>query len=230
MTVIVTGASRGIGKELLNFFLDKKAIRVIGISSHCEKLKALQRKRRNFFCVHADFSSDQGIRETVDNIRAITGEVSILVNNAGLLVNKPFANISASELEASYRVNVLAPFVLTQKLLPLMGRKERAHVVNIGSMGGFQGSVKFAGLSAYSSSKGALSVLSECLADELKNKNISVNCLCLGAVNTEMLRSAFPGYAAPTSAKEMAAFIGNFALTGHRNFNGKVLPVSVSTP
>jgi 3-oxoacyl-[acyl-carrier protein] reductase len=230
MTVVVTGASRGIGRELLNFLLDKKGIRVIGLSSHPEKLRALQRRRRNFSAVLADFSTDESIRDTVDNIRAITGEVTVLINNAGLLVNKSFASISSSELEASYRINVLAPFMLTQKLLPLMGRKERAHIVNIGSMGGFQGSVKFAGLSAYSSSKGALSVLTECLAEELKNKNVAANCLCLGAVNTEMLKAAFPGYHAPVSPKEMASFVGNFALTGHHHFNGKILPVSVSTP
>ncbi len=92
------------------------------------------------------------------------------------------------------------------------------------------GSVKFAGLSAYSSSKGALSVLTECLAEELKDTNIKANCLCLGSVNTEMLQQAFPGYEAPLNPKQMADYIGNFALTGHTFFNGKVLPVSVSTP
>lgn len=230
MTVIVTGASRGIGRELVSFFSEKEGMRVIALSAHPEKLRLLQKKRKNLFCVAADLSSGQSIQRMADNIRAITNEVSILINNAGHLVNKPFHKITATELEQSYRINVMAPFLLAQQLAPLMGKKKRAHIVNIGSMGGFQGSVKFPGLSAYSSSKGALSVLTECLAEELKDRNISANCLCLGAVNTEMLRAAFPGYKAPTTAKQMASFIGNFALTGHSNFNGKVLPVSLSTP
>jgi len=229
MTVVISGASRGIGRELINFFLVKKGVKVIALSSHPEKLRSLER-RKNFYAIRADFTVEDSIYEVTEIIRTISGSIDILVNNAGVLVNKPFAKITSKELELVYRVNVFAPFVLSQQLLPLMGKKEKAHIVNISSMGGFQGSAKFAGLSAYSSSKGALSVLSECMAEELKDKNISVNCLCLGAVNTEMLQKAFPGYKAKTSAKEMAAFIGNFALSGHTSFNGKVLPVSVSTP
>jgi NAD(P)-dependent dehydrogenase (short-subunit alcohol dehydrogenase family) len=97
-------------------------------------------------------------------------------------------------------------------------------------MGGVQGSAKFAGLSAYSSSKAALCTLTECLAEELKLENISVNCLALGAVQTEMLSKAFPGYRAPLSASEMAEFIVQFARSGHYYFNGKILPVSSTTP
>lgn len=229
MTVVISGASRGIGRELINFFLEKKGVKVIALSSHPEKFRALER-RKNFYAIRADFTVEDSIYEVTEIIRTISGSIDILVNNAGVLVNKPFAKITSKELELVYRVNVFAPFVLSQQLLPLMGKKEKAHIVNISSMGGFQGSAKFAGLSAYSSSKGALSILSECMAEELKDKNIAVNCLCLGAVNTEMLQKAFPGYKAKTSAKEMAAFIGNFALSGHTSFNGKVLPVSVSTP
>jgi NAD(P)-dependent dehydrogenase (short-subunit alcohol dehydrogenase family) len=111
-----------------------------------------------------------------------------------------------------------------------MGKKNKAHIVNISSMGGFQGTSKFPGLSAYSSSKAALSGLTECLAEELKDKNIAVNCLAIGAVQTEMLAKAFPGYKAPLSAKQMAEFICNFSLTGHLYFNGKIIPVSSTTP
>jgi 3-oxoacyl-[acyl-carrier protein] reductase len=146
------------------------------------------------------------------------------------LVSKPFADISVNDFESTYRVNVEAPFFFTQQLVLAMGITKTAHIVNISSIGGFIGSAKFAGLSAYSSSKGALSVLTECLAEELKDKNIRANCLCLGTVNTEMLKQAFPGYEAPLNPKQMADYIGNFALTGHTYFNGKVLPVSISTP
>jgi 3-oxoacyl-[acyl-carrier protein] reductase len=229
MTIVITGGSRGIGRELINFFLQIKGAKVIVLSSSPEKLSDLE-KKKNLHIVQVDFAIEDNIYEATEIIRTITKEVTILINNAGILVNKPFQKITSKELENTYRVNVCSPFILTQQLVPLMGKKERSHVVNISSMGGFQGSAKFAGLSAYSSSKGALSVLSECLAEELKDKNIAVNCLCLGAVNTEMLKKAFPGYKANTSAKQMADFIGDFALKGHQSFNGKVLPVSNSTP
>jgi NAD(P)-dependent dehydrogenase (short-subunit alcohol dehydrogenase family) len=226
MTIVLTGASRGIGRELINFFLQKEDVKLIVLSSHPEKLSRL----KNVSVIEADLSDEASIEEAAEEIRKVTKHVDVLINNAAILVNKPFEKITCAELDEVYRVNVFAPFLLTQNLIPVMGKKSRGHVVNISSMGGFMGSSKFAGLSAYSSSKGALSILSECLAEELKEKNISVNCLCLGSVSTEMLKQAFPGYKASTSAKEMAAFIGDFAANGQKNFNGKVLPVSVSTP
>ena len=97
-------------------------------------------------------------------------------------------------------------------------------------MGGIQGSSKFAGLAAYSSSKGAIITLSELLAEEYKEQGISFNVLALGSVNTEMLQEAFPGYEAPLSAGEMANYIFDFTLTGNKFYNGKVLSVASSTP
>lgn len=97
-------------------------------------------------------------------------------------------------------------------------------------MGGIQGSMKFAGLAAYSSSKGALITLTELLAEEYKENGPAFNVLALGAVQTEMLEEAFPGYRAPLSAIEMAEYIRNFSLTGSKYYNGKILQVSNSTP
>jgi NAD(P)-dependent dehydrogenase (short-subunit alcohol dehydrogenase family) len=225
MTVVITGASRGIGKELINFFLENKAD-VIAVTSNPSSIKA----QTNLQVIAADFNTIDDVFKAAEKIKTLTKEVSILINNAATLVNKPFADISVNDFESTYRVNVEAPFFFTQQLINIMGLTKMAHIVNISSMGGFMGSAKFAGLSAYSSSKGALSVLTECLAEELKNKNIRANCLCLGAVNTEMLKQAFPGYDAPLNPKQMADYISNFALTGHTYFNGKVLPISVSTP
>ncbi len=225
MTVVITGASRGIGKELINYFLENK-VDVIAVTSNPDSIKA----QTNLQVIAADFDNIDTVFSAAEKIKNLTKEVSILINNAATLVNKPFNNISVKDFESTYRVNVEAPFFFTQQLAPVMGLTKMAHIVNISSIGGFIGSAKFAGLSAYSSSKGALSVLTECLAEELKDKNIRANCLCLGAVNTEMLKQAFPGYEAPLNPKQMADYIGNFALTGHTYFNGKVLPISVSTP
>jgi NAD(P)-dependent dehydrogenase (short-subunit alcohol dehydrogenase family) len=151
-----------------------------------------------------------------------------LINNAGTLVYKNIGELSADELDLMYRINLKAPFLLIQALLPLMSKG--SHIVNIGSMGGIQGSVKFPGLSGYSATKGALSILTEALAEELKDSGISINCLAPGSVQTEMLAQAFPGFKASLEPREMAQFIRDFALHSGKFFNGKVLPVSTSTP
>jgi NAD(P)-dependent dehydrogenase (short-subunit alcohol dehydrogenase family) len=226
MTVVITGVSRGIGKELINFFLDNK-VNVIAVTSNPEKIG---QARANLQIIEADFTKTEAILKAARQIKESTKEVNILINNAATLVSKPFMEITPTDFQKTYCVNVEAPFFLTQQLVDIMGLTKPAHIVNISSMGGFQGSAKFAGLSAYSSSKGALSILTECLAEELKEKNIRANCLCLGAVTTEMLKQAFPDYEAPLNPVQMAQYIGNFALHAHMYFNGKVLPVSISTP
>jgi NAD(P)-dependent dehydrogenase (short-subunit alcohol dehydrogenase family) len=124
--------------------------------------------------------------------------------------------------------NVMSHFKMIQATLAFM--QSGSHIVNIGSMGGFQGSVKFPGLAAYSSSKAALHTLSECLAFELADTGIKINCLALGSAQTEMLEAAFPGYQSPVMAFEMGKYVADFARTGHKFFNGKVLPVAVTTP
>ena len=132
------------------------------------------------------------------------------------------------DFENIYKVNVFGVANLTRICLPYL--QKGSHVVTISSMGGVQGSLKFAGLAAYSSSKGAVITLSELLAEEYKERGISFNVLALGSVQTEMLAEAFPGYQAPISAGEMANYIYDFTLTGNKYFNGKVLQVSSTNP
>jgi NAD(P)-dependent dehydrogenase (short-subunit alcohol dehydrogenase family) len=156
--------------------------------------------------------------------------VDVLLNNAGMLLNKPFRELTANDWERTFATNVFGVVELVRMLLPYLEKSKYAHIVNIGSMGGFQGSSKFPGLAAYSASKAAVANLTECLAEELKPQNIAVNCLAFGAVQTEMLEAAFPGYRAPLSSIEMAEWVAWFCVNGHRFFNGKILPVSITTP
>ena len=155
-------------------------------------------------------------------------QVDGIVHNAGSFMHKPFVQTTTDDFLALYRVNVFAVAELTRIVDSKL--KQGAHVVGISSMGGIQGSSKFAGLSAYSSSKGALITLFELLAEEYQSRGVSFNSLALGAVQTEMLEAAFPGIKAPVSAAQMGAYVARFVLEGHRFFNGKVLPVSSSTP
>jgi NAD(P)-dependent dehydrogenase (short-subunit alcohol dehydrogenase family) len=151
-----------------------------------------------------------------------------LINNAGTLLNKPFAETTFKDFAKVYEINVFGVSEMTRIVLPFM--KSNGHVVTISSMGGIQGSIKFPGLAAYSSSKGAVITLTELLAEEYKQTGPQFNILALGAVQTEMLEEAFPGYLAPTTAIEMAEYIFDFSLNGNKYYNGKVLQVSKSTP
>jgi NAD(P)-dependent dehydrogenase (short-subunit alcohol dehydrogenase family) len=187
--------------------------------------------------VECDISLESSVSAAVGKIESIVQHVDVLINNAGLLINKKFAELTANDWQAVYATNVFGVVNITRALLPLLmkGRlseegKQKSHVVNISSMGGVQGSQKFAGLSAYSSSKGALITMGECLAEEFASLGISVNTLALGSVQTEMFNDAFPGMKAASGSKDIALLIGEFALNGHRFFNGKVIPVSSSNP
>jgi 3-oxoacyl-[acyl-carrier protein] reductase len=230
MNVFITGVSRGIGKELVKQFMDAGVSQIFAVSRSASQLA-----EDSYFVndkVHfIDFDFLTGNYQSLINvISSKTETIDIIINNAGYLVNKPFEQISSQDLQQIYEVNVFAPFKIIQSLLPFLRKAGKAHIVNISSMGGVHGSSKFAGLSAYSSSKAAVASLSECLAEEFKNESISVNALAIGAVQTEMLAEAFPGYQAPLLPAEMAAYIYKFAIEGHKFFNGKVISVSSSTP
>ncbi len=231
--VIVTGASRGIGFELVKQYA-LAGHEVLAISRNSDRLEYLKKeclKLNSNAIVHTisfDLAEGNFNSTLLPYIIKSFKQVDVLINNAGALIAKPFTEINAEELQRIYSVNVLSVFKLTQLLIPLFS--SNAHIVNISSVGGIQGSVKFAGLAAYSSSKAALISLTECLAEEYKETDLAFNCLALGAVQTEMLEEAFPGYQAPTSAVNMAAYIFDFSLNGSEFYKGKVLNVSKSTP
>jgi len=223
--VIITGTSRGIGFELVQLFA-KNNHKVLALSRNSKPLEKLNIE--NISTLSVDLSIEKDLKKVTQFISENWKTVDVLINNAGKLINKPFEQLTTSDFLEVYRVNIFAVAELTKQILPYL--KEGSHVVNISSIGGVQGSMKFPGLAAYSSSKGALLTLTELLAEEYKEKGISFNALALGAVQTEMLEEAFPGYKAPVSAEEMADYIYNFALTGNQFYNGKILEVSSSTP
>lgn len=222
--IIITGTSRGIGYELALQFANA-GHQVLAIS---RKTPQALMEHPNVSCLSLDISVAEDMHQVAKFIAQTWKKVDVLLHNAGSLLHKPFDQITTEEFQNIYKVNVFAVAELTKICIPFM--QKGSHVVTISSMGGIQGSMKFAGLAAYSSSKGAVITLSELLAEEYKEQGIAFNVLALGAVNTEMLQEAFPGYEAPISANEMADYIFNFALTGNTYYNGKVLQVSSSTP
>ena len=234
MNIIITGASSGVGFEAALELILTGEHRVIALARSADKLSRLLEIAQGlnpdcqlypvaFDIVHDDYA------DLIQFIAArFDSKVDALINNAGVLINKPFAQLDEADFVEMLQSNYLGHVRIIQALLPMMA--EGSHILNIGSMGGYQGSAKFVGLSAYSASKAALHTLTECLAQELADRNIKVNCLALGSAQTEMLEKAFPGYESPVMAFEMGKYIADFALTGHRFFNGKILPVALSTP
>jgi NAD(P)-dependent dehydrogenase (short-subunit alcohol dehydrogenase family) len=234
MNIIVTGASRGIGRETVKGFVRHGNHKIIAVSRNNEKLSSLKLEcgelnpGSEVVPVSVDIASEGFFEKFSLVIERLDNPIDVLINNAGGLVNKPFTKLTEEDFDFLFNVNVKSVFQLTRLLYPKFSKG--AHIINIGSMGGYQGSSKFPGLSLYSASKGAVAILTESMAEEFKEDGISVNCLAIGAVQTEMLEGAFPGYKAPLSSDEMASFIVDFAFNGKKYFNGKILPVSVSTP
>lgn len=223
--IIITGTSRGIGFELVKQFA-KQGHQVLALSRNDGPVNALNLKNVTAFCF------DLGDMEAYEKVEAFVLDqwkhVDVLINNAGQVLNKPFAKTTITDFEEVYRTNVYGVAELIRVLIPHMA--QNSHIVNISSMGGVQGSMKFAGLSAYSSSKAAVITLTELLAEEYKDSGISFNVLALGAVQTEMLEEAFPGYKAPITPAEIADYIVDFSLKGQKFYNGKLLQISNSTP
>ncbi len=236
MNIVITGASRGIGFELAKIFCLNTNNTIVITARSIEKLNELKLEcvklnpNSKILPIACDLSNSNAVSAFTLELNKHLSTIDILINNAGAIVNKPFLELSQTDIEHVYKVNVFSVITLIQNLLPYMEQKSKSHIVNISSIGGFQGSAKFAGLSAYSSSKAALTCITECLAEEFKDLNTAFNCLALGATQTEMLEEAFPGYKAPITAAQMAEFIADFSINAQKYMNGKIIPVSLSTP
>jgi len=226
-TIVVVGTSRGIGREVVRQLAANPEHRVLALGRNLDGMQELLQYPN--VEVHAFDLHATDVRQQAEKIWEGIDRIDILINNAGKIVNKPFLELTAGDLSDCYQVNVLGVMQTVQAAVPKM-LSEGGHIVNISSMGGFQGTVKFAGLSAYSTSKAAVASFTELFAEEFKDTKIKTNCLCLGSVQTEMLEEAFPGYQAPLSAANMATYIVDFALNAHRWMHGRIVPVSLTTP
>ena len=229
--IVITGASSGIGyftaKELVN-----RGHTVFAIARREEKLDKLLKEvikyKGRLIIIPFDLSTFN--KSILDSHFNDVDKIDILINNAGLLLNKNFLEIKEEEIIEVLNVNYISVIKTIQYFHSLLKESKKPHILNISSVGGVTGSVKFPGLSIYSSSKGALSILSECLAEDFKEDNIRVNCLALGSVDTEMLKQAFPDYKSDTSPELMSSYIVSFALEGMNVINGVTQTVSVSNP
>lgn len=226
--IVITGASRGIGNKTSRK-LAEMGHTVTAISRSEEELNQLKSDYPDHISTLVlDITEQNAGKKIADHLNSLSQNIDGLLHNAGVLINKPFAEQERADWQKQFEVNLMAPALLTKELKSHFN--PGSHIVTISSMGGFQGSSKFPGLSVYSATKGGLSILTECLATELSEDKISCNSLCLGAVQTEMLEQAFPGIEAPVSPQEMADYISDFIINGHKFYNGQILPVTLGDP
>lgn len=221
-TIVVTGTSSGIGHQIC-IQAAKMNFHVISVSRNIEPLKDIG----GIESFSIDITNKDSIDEFITNLKSRKIKIDILINNAGYLENELFVDTTYDSFKKTFDVNVFGLAEITRSLIPIINSD--GHVINISSIGGVNGSKKFPGLSAYSSSKAAVIALTEVLAEEHQN-GPSFNVLALGAVQTKMLKEAFPDYKVDTKPEEMAKYILDFAINGNKLFNGKLISVSNSNP
>jgi len=222
-TLVITGAGKGIGFATVNRFLEDPEFIVVAISRNTQQLQAIQNDRLKI--ITADLLTHY--TSIISQIKEKVSVIDILINNAALILNKSIQQTTDDELTNVINTNFTVPykFIRDLELLYIMN----SHIINISSMSGYQGSRKFPGLTAYSSSKAALASLSECVAEEWRERYIYCNCLALGAVDTDMIKVSIPGLKPVITAIQMADYIYEFAIKGHTYYNGQVIPVTLST-
>jgi len=226
-TACITGASRGLGRAMVEAFLKNSNLDVAAVT-RSESLSGIPSgsAANRLHTISADITTEAGRAAVYKELERLP-ELSVLIHNAGALAFRPFAETDDNTLRHIYEVNVFAPYLLTQKLLPLAGR---THIINVSSIGGVQGSLKFGGLSAYSSSKAALNCLTEMWSEEFKDTDTVFNCLALGSVETDMFQEAFPGVSAACTPETMATYIAEFAFSAPSVMKGKVISLSLGNP
>lgn len=230
--VVVTGASTGVGRATAKVLVQQHACTVIAVARNERQLDELARECKDAAGSIQPLAIDLAEQGAVAKVKQVVAGRRLhgVMNNAGRFIKRAFGEWTAEDAQHLFLLNATVPLLLAQALAAELQGDPPGHVLNIGSMGGFQGSVKFPGLAAYSASKAALTNLTECIAEELKNHQVRCNCVCLGAVDTAMLREAFPDYKAPVGPIEVGEYLAHFVLEGHKLFNGKVLPLAISTP
>jgi 3-oxoacyl-[acyl-carrier protein] reductase len=187
-TALVTGATHGIGRATA-FALGRAGYRV-GICARTEsKVRHVVEELRQEGIEAAGAAADVGRPDqagpAVDQVIRTLGEIDVLVNNAGILIAKPFEELTLEDWDTTMATNVRSLFLVTRAVLPAMRRRRRGTVVNVASLAGRNG---FAGGSAYTASKHAVLGFSRSLMLEARKDNVRVIAICPGSVATGMMQ------------------------------------------
>jgi short-subunit dehydrogenase len=185
-TVLVTGASSGIGAALAKQFANNDYDLVITArrEPNLQALKDSLETANHVEIVCCDLSDAGGPRELVNMIQAKGIEIDVLVNNAGIAASEKFDQLEEEEIDNLMSLNILALTRLTRHYLPIMIRKGSGRILNVASVAAFQ---PVPSMSLYAASKAFVLSLTESLSEELKGTGVSVTALCPGLTRTEMV-------------------------------------------
>jgi|CXWL01.1.fsa_nt_gi NAD(P)-dependent dehydrogenase (short-subunit alcohol dehydrogenase family) len=210
--VVITGGGRGIGAACAEAFF-RLGRPVVIVSRTARQLKEAARKiigstgEKRVLAMPGDVGDEAFSRRVFAAARKRFGSVDVLINNAAVLIKKPFLDTSAAEWDSVMRANLRGPFLFSREFL--RAAKKGGVIVNVGSLGGIQGTEKFPGLCAYTVSKYGVTGLTEALAVEARPLGVSVFCVAPGAVDTVMLRKAAPGLKAGAVPADVAKVIAD---------------------
>lgn len=209
--VLITGGGSGIGAACAaEFFRRGRPVVIIGRTASRLKETARRIGGGDRVLALAGQAGDESFAcRAFAAARKRFGSVDILVNNAAVLVKKPFLETSAAEWDATMRTNLRGPFLFSREFL--RAAKPGRAIINIGSLAGVHGTAKFTGLSAYTVSKYAITGLTAALAVEARPLGVAVFCVAPGAVNTQMLRKAAPGLKAGAVPADIARVVVELA-------------------
>lgn len=186
-TALVTGASSGIGRAIIEVFADAGAD-IIGHGRSEERLaglgRAVEAKGRRFTAITGDLASGDETADVAARALAATDDrIDILVNSAGIAITGPAVDYSVDDWTRTLAVNLTAPFILSKALLPGMMARKMGKIINISSQTGV---IALEYHAAYASSKGGLNALTKSLMTEAAPHNVQVNAICPTVVLTEM--------------------------------------------
>ncbi|WP_276380922.1 glucose 1-dehydrogenase [Flavobacterium sp. H4147] len=189
-TAIVTGASKGIGASIAKYFAAEGAKVVVNYASSKEGaekvVKEITDKGGIAIAVQGDVSNEADVKRVFEETKNAFGTLDVLVNNAGVYIYEPIEQVSAETFHKSFNINVLGTIFAIQESLKLFGDKG-GNIINISS--GASNSPLPTG-SVYSATKTALDALTVALSKEFSGRNIRINSLLPGIVETEGAHSA----------------------------------------
>ena len=225
---IVTGASRGIGRAVAFAFAAQGA-RVVLAARDAERLHSnvaeIETGGGYALAVPTDVSDEASVAALFERATNAFGPVRLLVNSAGAVANRPFAEMDSATWDHVLAVNLRGTFLCCRAAFRAMIPNGGGVIVNLSSLSGVRGVEKFPGLSAYNTSKFGVAGLSEILAVEGRSHNIRVIAVSPGAVDTEMLRAAAPQLKAGMTPEELARIIVFLAGPDARPLSGTNLEI-----
>jgi len=201
-TAIVTGGTYGIGNAIASLFVKEGAKVVIAGRDESKgraALKVLGRESKHTIFVRADVSKSEDVKNLVEETARTFGRIDILVNNAGINPVGTALDTTEELWDRVMAINLKGPFLCCKYVIPYMIEAGGGSIVNLGSINSF---MAFENEAAYTASKGGVLLFTRATALDFAGKNIRVNCICPGAIDTPLLQAIFKESPNPKEMEE----------------------------